>query len=235
MDMTTRPLTVLPSGWIDRLFERLWGFYGNKFADMWKDMPIASVKACWAEELAGYSGEEFKRGLDALRSKHPTWPPTLFEFAALCRPSAPAIEPEAAFHEAVRGVEQRKRGNMGQWSAKAVYWAAMDVTPFDLLNSTWPQIRSRWMRAFEARSADANLPEIPEPPKQLEAPPPVRNGEDARLDAMREQVGAVVKRDPLAWAKRLIERHENGDKTVYPIALAAAKDAARIRAGGAPR
>ena len=67
---------------------------------------------------------------DSLYTSHPSWPPTLPEFCALCRPPAQTVNHEAAFYEAIRGIEHRQRGEVGQWSNRAIYWAAQDVTPF---------------------------------------------------------------------------------------------------------
>lgn len=182
------PSTSLPGSWIDRLFVRLGAIYGNKFADAWESQSIEEVKAVWADELAGYTADEIRAGLIALRQRAPTWPPTLFEFAAYCRPLArgPA-DPEIGFHEAVRGLDQRKRGEAGEWSHPAIYWAAQDVGPFDVLNCTWPQLRARWSAALERRLAEANLPPIPVPPPQLPAPPrdiEVDKANLARIKAM---------------------------------------------------
>lgn len=225
----TRQSTALPSAWIDRLFERLGFAYGTeKFAALWRGQNIDDVKAYWASELAAFSGDELRRGLDALRRVHPSWPPTLYEFADLCRPPVDAVHPELAFHEAIRGVTARREGKPGQWSSKAVYWAAIDVSAFDLLNSTWPQMRVRWTQALEKRMADGNLPAIPEVPKALPAPEHVKDGDSPRLDALRQEVGKIQRSNPLAWADRLLQRHADGDKTVDPYALKMAQGAHSI-------
>jgi hypothetical protein len=81
---------------MDRLFDRLAMIYGlPKVREMWRDQDIAAVKRFWAQQLAGFNGEQLHFGFDQLRKTHPTWPPTLFEFADLCKaaraPDQPAL------------------------------------------------------------------------------------------------------------------------------------------------
>ncbi len=223
-NLTDLPSTSLPSAWIDRLFARLDSLYGNRFRDMWKGSDVADVKAIWGAELVGYTAEEIRRGLESLRGKHPSWPPTLYEFTDLCRPGL-TLSPEAAFHEAVRGVEERKQGRMGKWTARAVYWAMIDVSAFDVSSLTWPQIKSRWTVALESRSADQNLPEIPEPPKALPPPEVVKSGQSERLDALAAMVGDRL--HPRAWIGKILERKANGDPTLSDYAYKMALEASR--------
>jgi len=87
--------------------------YGNKFADMWRDQDTATVKAFWAEKLAAYTTPELRTAMDSLYTSHPSWPPTLPEFCALCRPPAQSANHDAAFYEAMRVIEHRQRGEVG--------------------------------------------------------------------------------------------------------------------------
>lgn len=226
---TTTSSMALPSAWIDRLFQRLFTVYGNKFADMWTGQHAADVKASWASELSGYSADEIRCGLEGLRKANPTWPPTLFEFMELCRPVTPQLEPETAFVAAVHAIYHRKEGRMGNWPSKAVYWAMVDVGEFDVLASTWPQIRARWTKALKLRSDDGNLPDIPEPPKQLTAPVVTRNGDDERLDGMRRVAGEQARTHPRAWVQKILDRRADGDQTLPEIAYRMAVDSAGIR------
>lgn len=232
--ITERQSKALPAAWIDRLFERLGLAYGtDKLQALFRGQDLSAAKAYWAEELAACSVDELRAGFEAMKSAHPTWPPTLFEFRALCRPPTPTLEPELAFHEAVRGLHARREGKPGEWSHRATYWAAQDVSAFDVLSLTWPQIRSRWTRALEARAKDPNLPAIPEPPKALPAPERIRTGDDARLDGLRAMIGETARANPRAWAEQILKRHAAGER-VEPIALAMARDCERIARGGRP-
>jgi len=60
----------LPAEWVERIFMRLHGRFGNNFFDKFKigqvnDVGIANAKATWSLELAGISAERIKAGLDA--------------------------------------------------------------------------------------------------------------------------------------------------------------------------
>ncbi|WP_119157441.1 hypothetical protein [Caldimonas tepidiphila] len=100
----------LPSDWVDALFARLSVRYGRDFLSRWEGLDLALVKADWAEELAGFAGrpEAIKHGLEHLP---PGKPPTVGEFAALCRnapvPQSPALPAPPADPERVKTVMQR--------------------------------------------------------------------------------------------------------------------------------
>jgi len=85
----------------------------------------------------------------------------------LCRP---ALDPEAAYHEAVREMARRDEG-ADQWSHAAIFWAAVEVGGHDLMASTWQTMRSRWRRALEAQLARRDLPPVPPRAPALPAPP----------------------------------------------------------------
>jgi hypothetical protein len=60
--------------WVERLFQRLHGRFGNTFIDKFKlgqldangqDIGILNAKTTWALELSGISVERLKAGLDA--------------------------------------------------------------------------------------------------------------------------------------------------------------------------
>lgn len=226
MNVEPTTSTALPAAWIERLFERFAQAYGtDKVASMFRGQEVYAAKTYWAEELAGLTARELSAGFDATKVAHPTWPPTLFEFRALCRPP---LDPEIAFNEAVRGAQARREGLTGEWSHRAIYWAMVDCSAFDVLNHSWSQIKGRWTRMLDARIRDPNLPAVPDAPKQLtdERPP---QAEPAKLEAVAARVGALATNDPRAWARRILERHARGE-TVDEFALAKARESAHIRA-----
>lgn len=228
MDEGRQSMASLPIAWIGRLFERMSLIYGtDKVQGMWRGQSIEDVQGFWSEELAGYSAEELRRGVQAMRN-NPTWPPTLYEFMDLCRPPQGQMSPEAAFYEAVRATEQRKRGEMGAWSKPAHYWAMMDVSAFDVLNSTWPQIKGRWTQALESRLKDPNPQPIPEPPKQLAPPPPITDEEAGKR--LRE-LGAKVpgSNNRRAWVGKILERKARNDPTLSDIAYRMALNSENIK------
>ena len=79
----------LPAEWIDRIFMRLHGRFGNSFTDKFKlgqivdgvDIGIANAKQVWAEELAGISPNRIKTAL--LHSYD--YAPSCDQFKAQCK------------------------------------------------------------------------------------------------------------------------------------------------------
>jgi len=82
----------LPIEWVERIFQRLHGRFGNTFTDKFKlgqldlkgqDIGMLNAKSVWATELAGVSAERLKAGLDA---KY-TYAPNCDEFLKNCHVS----------------------------------------------------------------------------------------------------------------------------------------------------
>lgn len=84
--------SALPEHWIDALFARLTGLYGNRFTNMWTGIDAGLVRTTWATELAGIRPESIKYALEHLPAE---FPPSALQFKALClqKPSsdAPAL------------------------------------------------------------------------------------------------------------------------------------------------
>lgn len=159
---TSETSPALPSAWVERLFTRLATMYGNKFLDMWKGLDLQAVKQAWAEDLAGYSADELKRGLEWCKAQ--AWPPTLPEFMTACRP---VLDAKSEWAEACDQMRIRLEGKGADtWSRPQVYWAAVAIGWYDLNSTAWEQIRSRWTKAL----ADAKADPIPEYRAALPAP-----------------------------------------------------------------
>jgi hypothetical protein len=75
---------ALPSEWVDRLFQRFAVIYGNRLFSNFDGIPLEDVKAAWGQELGRFDAEALKKALETLRTAHPSYPPTLYEFEALC-------------------------------------------------------------------------------------------------------------------------------------------------------
>ena len=81
--------TRLPNEWVDRIFMRLHGRFGNNFTDKFKlgqivdgmDIGIANSKQVWAEELAGISGDRIKVALE----HNYDYAPSCDQFKAQCK------------------------------------------------------------------------------------------------------------------------------------------------------
>ncbi len=77
----------LPTSWVERIFAVMAAHYGARFADAWRGVDAAEMKAAWARKLAGLTPQQIKRGLAGLEQCR--FPPTLPEFMALCRQAMP--------------------------------------------------------------------------------------------------------------------------------------------------
>lgn len=210
--------------WIDRLWERFVTRYGSKFTDMWKGIDPDNLKQAWSEELAGYTADELRRGLELCKAKD--WPPTLPEFMKLCRPP---MNYEAAYREAHLNIVKKDRGDVPEWSSKAIYWAYVQFGHFDLRNSEWTTARKRWMDMLDeliATERDKGLPEIPDQDFRA-LPAPGRtliNREEAekRISELGLNIGGAD--DYKAWARKIIE-----SPSEYPlVAIKFAKEALDI-------
>lgn len=141
--------------------------YGAKFADAWRDVPDAVVKATWADALAGFTADEIKAGLNGCLQRE--WPPTLPEFIKLCRPQT---DYQAAFEIAVAQMLKRDSG-ADKWPDAALFWAAAEIGS-DLTGYKYDAVKSRWKRALDdARHlvAEGSLPnEVPKRAEALPAP-----------------------------------------------------------------
>jgi hypothetical protein len=95
----------LPSRWVDSLFAKLTVTYGQDFLRRWEGVPMDTVKADWAEALGGYEKNPEAIAF-ALTILDPAKPPTVLQFAEMCRRAPqtplPALEAPAPSPEAVR-------------------------------------------------------------------------------------------------------------------------------------
>lgn len=176
--------TRLKTETVVAILGKLHARYGAKFADMWQGVPQDKLAAEWAAELAGFTPDEIRRGMDACRTR--VWPPTLPEFAALCRPP---IEAEAAFYEALDGIRQRERGVAFAWSHPAIYWAAVDFGTYNLTHSDWPAAKSKWVRILAKQMDKTEWEAVPDPPAAYLPPPERRH----MPDHVRKQLAGLMK------------------------------------------
>ncbi|CAB3854740.1 hypothetical protein LMG26858_01903 [Achromobacter anxifer] len=139
--------------------------YGAKFAQQWQGLTARELKDSWNRKLDGLDEIQVRRGLLACLTQE--WPPTLPQFIKLC---CPWMVPEVAYHEAVRGLSARRRGELGVWSHPAVYWAAVGVSTVDLLGCTYGAIKARWEKTLNEELAKGSWPDIPVPRPALPAP-----------------------------------------------------------------
>ena len=148
-----KPVRRLPDSWIDRIFERLHGRFGQPFAAKWQsgrltpdgvDEGILNAKKVWAEHLVWYSPDEIAQGLQATFD----YPPSLDEFLKACRP---ALDYERAYIEAVGQMVLRRSGN-DRWSNPVFFWAAVKLGS-DVTNQSYSSIKGLWKAALD-KAAD---------------------------------------------------------------------------------
>lgn len=244
MELSTSPRTDVTSPWstprpklggisvLAHLFNRLDGMYPGK----WKaNFPGDKSVKNWEDECARVFEEEgitlahIGAGLRACRKLYRDWPPSVPQFVDAC---LPPVDTVSAYHEAVAGMEARGKGEIGVWTHPAIYWAASKLAR-DLMVMPSAQIKERWAAVLKAQMALGTWEPIPEARAALAAPgASMLSAEDAA--AMLAQLGAmsITKKasdfDHLRWAKRIIERHEHGDKRLSIIQIKDARAALRL-------
>jgi len=213
---------------MDRLYNRLDGAYPNKWrANFPSPEAIENWQVSWAEafEEERITFEEVAAGIKHCR-KNLEWPPSCAEFIKSCRPIANSL---TAYYEAVAGCQERSKGEIGNWSHPAIYWAAVPLA-YDLLNQTYSQIKSRWEAAFEAEMSKGEWAEIKKPLVALPAPSRSRTDNKEAAKVLKDIGASDVlskKKEDTAWYRKILERIKRGDKTVSLIQRKFAEDAAR--------
>lgn len=215
---------------MDHLFNRLDGLYPHKWRSNFPTPDaIDNWQCAWAEtfEEHGITPDQIKAGLKACQTKY-EWPPSCAEFIKACKP---VVDSVVAYYEALNGMQERERGEMGKWTHPAVFWAAVSVSAFDLKNLTYSQIKARWEAAFLEEIGKSEWPEIPKPMLALPAPGKSELSREkatqmiADLNAKGITKSPEEKTDHKRWAKKILERHEKGDKTLSPLQVKFAKEA----------
>jgi len=222
MNQLSTSTEPLPMPWIEKLFDRMISLYGNKFLDMWRDIDLHSVKQTWANELGKLSRDDVARGANALSQQE--WPPTLPQFISLCKVKINSL---SGYYEAINGLVARERGEIGEWSHPAIFWASVKVGAFDLKNQGYAAIKGRWEAAFEEEMAKGQWAAIPEP---MIALPQLTNAASKEVAERYIAETQVIKKqesnvDHKRWAKLIMERHKAGDKTLTHIQIGFAKEA----------
>lgn len=204
------------------MFDKMLLDYGKKFVDQWAGADPDKLIGHWSRELTGYSPEELKRGYDALSSRD--WPPSLPEFKKMCRPPVDDVQ---AYYEAVYGVQARDKGEMGTWTHPAIYWAATRLA-FDLKSMSYSQIKDRWIKALHDEMEKGAWEKIPAPMLTLPEPGKADLSREKAAKMLNELgAGEVLKpkTDHKLWAKRIIQRRDEGDKFVTPLQIKFAEEA----------
>lgn len=202
---------VLLVAWVERIFMRLHGRFGNPFFDKFRvgktdsegnDVGIENAKKVWSEELGGFTLDEIKLAL----AGRFTFPPSLDEFMQACRPKSSA---KIDWAEACEQMRVRLQGEgKDHWSRPQVYWAALSVGWHDLNLSSWDTIRVRW----EAALANACNDPVPMYREALPAPGDTTLSREEAAKRVAElarklQTGAPNK----DWAEKIFTRYADGE------------------------
>lgn len=211
----------IPIEWVQKLFATMQAFYGNKFTNQWQGQNLQVVMQIWQSKMSELTDLELRRGFKALEGRE--WPPSLPEFLNLCRPTP---DPVAAYHEALAGLQARKRGEIGEWSHPAIYWAAVKIGLFDFENQPYGALEGRWKRELEESFKKGRWEEIRMPLPTLPPPPPISKVDAAKaLKAIGADKMLKPKNDHLRWARLIIERFNDKDPSIGHLQLKSACEA----------
>lgn len=205
---------------MDHLFNRLNGTYPNKWRANFRDQQaIEDWKEAWAEAFDDerITPHDVALGIKNCRRMF-DWPPSLTEFLRACRPN---LEPDVAFFEAVRGMQERRKGNKGQWSHPAIYHAAVMVGQHDILNASYQSMESRWKKALADQLGLGTWAEVPDPAPALPAPGKdiVSNEEGRkRVEQLAEKALMPSGRDQKAWAQRILAKPKGRSPAIVAMA-----------------
>lgn len=175
--------TALPDQWIERVLAVMASTYGARFADMWSGVSPHEMKREWARKLGALNQDEIVLGINSLGKFCPTLP----EFIELCRPRP---DYETAYREAVEQTRLRTEGR-DKWSNPAIYWASLRISFFDLMNSSYAQVKQRWITALDEYLSHPSVEPIPAP---IVALPPAGGARDPKVAAANlEKIHAILK------------------------------------------
>lgn len=150
--LRSETLAEIPREWIDRLFVRLWAWYGKMIEDKWgADTELA--KSVWQQDLAGLSMVQLKGGMERCRDGC-KFPPNLPEFRALCLGAGEKIDAE----------EHWKICVSGQYKSLAHYWTVQDYGYSELQAHPWSRARFRFptiLRENMIAQQEGKLPDMP--------------------------------------------------------------------------
>lgn len=152
-----RSAESVPPEWVEDLFGRLQAILGTALGNLYAGADPELVKAEWGQALVGFSGDEIRRGLAAVRTRR--FAPNLPDFLLLCRPS---LDPEVAWAEAEQGFMAHRNGQPFEWSHPAVFWAGRDFAA-ELRAKGFAEVRKRWEPALARWFAKRQYLPIPDP------------------------------------------------------------------------
>lgn len=188
------------------LFNRLNGTYPNKWRMNFRDnQAIEDWEQAWAEAFddEGITPQDVALGIKNCRHMY-EWPPSLPEFLRACRPH---LEPDVSFFEAVREMAKRAKGETGDWSHPAIYYAAVMIGQYDLFNGNYQTLGNRWKAALSAQLSLGQWDDIPPVVTALAAPKRTENDKQQvrQVTAMANDAITVKSRTSKDWAKTILD------------------------------
>jgi hypothetical protein len=127
--LPSETLREIPKEWIDRLFVRLWAWYGKAIEDKWgADTELA--KSVWQQDLAGLSMAQLKAGMEKCRDSC-KFPPNLPEFRALCLNAGMMIDAEREWRLCLQG----------RYPSAAHYWTVQELGYREFHETPWHKAR----------------------------------------------------------------------------------------------
>ena len=176
---------ALPQAWIDKIFRKMHGRFGNQFVDKFRsgesftvtlmdgsteerDTGIENAKTVWAEELAGFSNEELKQGM-ATRFLYGA--PDLDKFQLACR-QVIEIDVAVQMQLAITQMSRRRQYLEENWPDNRTFWAAQRLGNDLLVQEPW-RLKDRWAAAWMEAERDINRG-IPEASTQVLLAPPAK-------------------------------------------------------------
>lgn len=133
--LPSETLREIPKEWIDRLFVRLWAWYGKAIEDKWgADTELA--KSVWQQDLAGLSMAQLKAGMEKCRDSC-KFPPNLPEFRALCLNAGPMVDAADVWNRCYRG---RYKNAAEYWTVQEIGYREFQDTPWHKARFLFPSI-----------------------------------------------------------------------------------------------
>lgn len=207
---------------LDYLFNRLDGMYPGKWRTYF---PSEQAVQNWKDECErvfldeGIRPTQLDIGLRECRRQYREWPPSVPQLADACNPP---VDPVAAYHEALAGLEARGKGEQGVWSHPAIYWAASGMR-VELGMQPAHFMKDRWAAALKAQLARGQWEDIPAPRPLLAAPGKLPTSSAAaaaellKLGAMGITKTADSDIDHLRWARKILAGGGDKAPTIYQI------------------
>lgn len=148
----------LPRRWIDALFRKFVVYYGSAWTQRFGSVGLSMDELAdeWANELAGFSGDELACGVAACKTAK--FPPSLPEFLAFCRPATASNRPSAdeAWAIALRASDEAETVVWTEEIAQAWGVCLPVVESGDEVGA-----RMAFRAAYERITADAKVAGVP--------------------------------------------------------------------------